>query len=1041
MKRIKIKSRVVVTAVFIIIAVLLVVPVIVWFLKPAILLNIWIVDKTVPQSDFREHGGLFWIFNFEKIKDKNQNPYNLKKDYFGFHPDSKNYRIRDIGFKDIQQKYYPDIIYLTDAYGVYKDDLNKNSKFDTKSKLIYGGITKNDLLYINASLKNNILIGEFNVFQYPTEKTVSERLQDIFGVKWTGWYGRYYSDLSKGIEVPDFIVELFENRYKTKWNFKGAGIVILSESGDIVVLEKGKDFSKRPITIEFCKNYRDYYNTSDNVAFYYWFEIVKPNTAQKIADFKLNLTEQGKKRLKNLNVPVIFPAILKNESKEYTSYYFAGDFADFQAKNGLYFYNIADKLHQIFTFEKSGFQDAFYWKVYVPVMKKVIAEASKKENIQKDMVEELTTEDGLALKFKIQNKELVIYNKNKWEKFFVKGVNLGLALPGKYFTQMPDDPNIYYQWFKMITDMNANTVRLYTLAPPEFYQALKVFNLKSSKKVYLIQEIWPDENVPDKNYFNKSYTEEFKKEIEYAIDALHGNAEIPKRMGRAYGKYSFDISMYTIAILIGRELEPDEVIETDRKNNINEYSGKYVKIKGSPSEVWLGMCCDYTLEYETRKYSMQHPVGIVSWPTLDPINHPSEFNAQGRKDLEYNDKAQIQIDNFDLGEKNKAGIFVAYHIYPNYPDFMNNEEKYKSYKDEKGQFLYGGYLRELRTAHKKFPILVAEFGLSTSVGVAHKNPDGYHHGGIDEKTQGEGIIRMMKAIRKEGYMGGIIFEWMDEWAKKTWITEPFMIPYDRRVLWHNKLDPEQNYGILANEALPPDKKVKVSGSQKIKNIEISSNPEYLYLKINLNNEFSSSTTLLVGIDTYDRQRGEFVVQSDRKINLPTGIEFLLKISSNETKLQVIPTYNWAKGKYSSTKSYSGSFEDIIFQINKERVTQDGKRIPAIYHNFSILPKGKFDDSKSTWYIDKNTVFVRIPWGLLNVTDPSSNTVLDDSRTIYQPERDMLKTSKTDSFVFYFILLQNDKTEDVLLKQNEKLISFPLSKWEDINFSWRLKKSY
>ncbi|ADQ47243.1 hypothetical protein Calkro_2429 [Caldicellulosiruptor kronotskyensis 2002] len=1040
MKKTLFTHRLLIFFVSLILVIVLIIPLLQWITKPVKELDVWIIDKTVPKTDYREHGGLFWIFNFEKIKNSNNQKYDLKQDYFGFKPSGNGYSIRNINVKDLE-KDFPDLIYITDAYGVYKDDLKKDSKLNTKSELVYGKVTKDDLLYINASLKNNILIGEFNILQHPTEKAVSENLQKLFGIKWTGWYGRYYSNLERGVEVPYFLIKTFEEKYKTKWNFKGAGIIILSEAGDILVLEKGKDFSKKPIAVEFNKDYKNYYNAYDNVGFYYWFEIIEDKGAQKIANFKFNLSEKGKDKLKKYNIPQIFPAILKYKSVDYTSYYFAGDFADFPAKSGFYFYSIADRLHQIFTFEKSGFQDAFYWKVYVPVMKKILSEAHQKRLVKKDVYESVEIEDGITLKSKIQGKQLFVFTKNGWEKFFIKGVNLGLALPGKYFTQMPDDPNIYFKWFKMISDMNANVVRLYTLAPPEFYQALKIFNLTSSKKLYLVQEIWPDEQVPDKNYLNKSYTEEFKKEIEYVIDALHGKADIPKRMGRVYGKYNFDVSMYTIAILIGRELEPDEVITTDVKNNIKEYKGKYVKVKGSPSEVWLGMCCDYALEYETKRYSMQHPVGIVSWPTLDPISHPSEFNAQGRKDLEYNDKAQIQIDNFDIGTKNRAGIFIAYHIYPNYPDFMNNEEKYKLYKDEQGEFLYGGYLKELKEAHKKFPILVAEFGLSTSVGIAHKNPNGYHHGGIDEKTQGYGIVRMMKAIKKEGYMGGIIFEWMDEWAKKTWITEPFMIPYERHVLWHNRLDPEQNYGILANEALPPDQKQEVSGSKKIKDIEISSNAEYLYLTINLSEELSKETELLIGIDTYDRKRGEFIIPRDKKIVLPTGIEFLLRAKKDQAKLQVIPSYNWTKGRYSSEKSISGRFEDIIFEINKERVTQDGKKIPAIFHNFSILPKGKFDDSRNTWYIEKNKVYVRIPWGLLNVSDPSSKTVLDDNRLVLQPERDMLKTTKTDSFIFYFALLQNGKLSDIVLRNNGRLIEHKLRTWEDITFKERLKKSY
>lgn len=90
--------------------------------------------------------------------------------------------------------------------------------------------------------------------------------------------------------------------------------------------------------------------------------------------------------------------------------------------------------------------------------------------------------------------------------------------------------------------------------------------------------------------------------------------------------------------------------------------------------------------------------------------------------------------------------------------------------------------KEFIQEHTKYPALVAgEFGLPTGMGNAHTNPDGLHHGGLTEEQQGEGIVRMMKTIKAEGYAGGLIFEWMDEWAKKTWMTEPFMIPYDRHI--------------------------------------------------------------------------------------------------------------------------------------------------------------------------------------------------------------------------------------------------------------------
>ena len=63
-----------------------------------------------------------------------------------------------------------------------------------------------------------------------------------------------------------------------------------------------------------------------------------------------------------------------------------------------------------------------------------------------------------------------------WTPLFVKGVNLGTALPGNYPVEFPDDPALYREWFDLIGEMGANAVRLYTLHPPSLYRALREHN-------------------------------------------------------------------------------------------------------------------------------------------------------------------------------------------------------------------------------------------------------------------------------------------------------------------------------------------------------------------------------------------------------------------------------------------------------------------------------------------------------------------------------------------------------------------------------------
>lgn len=228
------------------------------------------------------------------------------------------------------------------------------------------------------------------------------------------------------------------------------------------------------------------------------------------------------------------------------------------------------------------------------------------------------------------------------------------------------------------------------------------------------------------------------------VDAVHGNATIDERRGRAWGSYTANVSPYLIGYLVGRELEPHEVEETDLQHEGYRFIGQYLSTtkNATPTESWLAQSCDYLLSYEEKTYNRQTPVSIVNWPTLDYLEHDSERDEEGKKIREYNDRTTVDINHLVLGEKNKAGLFGSYHIYPNYPDFMNNEPSYDLYTDEEGRLRYGGYLKEFMDGHKAYPAVVAEFGIATGMGNAHTSPDGYHHGGLDEKTQAQGIIRM-----------------------------------------------------------------------------------------------------------------------------------------------------------------------------------------------------------------------------------------------------------------------------------------------------------
>lgn len=1033
--------------VFALFTALIAMPFVLWIAKPYRQLDIWVVDKTVPYSDFREHAGLFWLLNNEKIaKPATRVLYDKRSDYYGFYPTGKN-EWRSLKLPQTGKK--PDLIYIADTYGVYRDDYMQSKMTAALPSLIYGGLNSEDYRVIQASLGGgNTIIAEFNTAASPTNSRDRALFERLIGLAWRGWIGNYYESLAQGGGVPDWVVANWETAKKEKWNYSGRGIVLLDENGNVEVLTEAEDLGPKGMKVQFDGLLGQKLGIKKPVSYRYWFEWVAADPlVEQVAHYSLDLTAAGKKKLEALGLPQKFPAVLKFENSQYTSWYFAGDFADLQFSGTPYRMEGIRAIKRILADDTVDNNSYFFWKVYAPLMHYILAGAEKHRaetqseaalaGLTAPRVDVRAVKDGIQLRTK----------NHEWETLFLRGVNMGLAEPGKYFTEFPYDTDTYVRWFNYIGALGANTIRVYTLLPPEFYRAFRIYNeAHPDAPLLLLQEIWPEEHPPGNDYLQPAYQEAFLKEIDYGIDAIYGRANIPERKGRAWGIYTTDVSPWLIGWLVGRELESAEVLQTDANHKGATYKGTYVSAgaKASPTEVWLAESLDAVAATEAERYGQLHPVGIVSWPTLDPIEHDTEWDPNTGKKNRWNDRASIAVEHLDITDKMTAGLFGAYHIYPNYPDFIVNEPAYNNYKDEYGVLRYGGYLQEFIKTHSRYPAIVAEFGIANGAGVAHLSPDGLNHGGIDETTAGRDILRMQAAIQKEGYAGAIIFEFMDEWAKKTWITEPFKIPFDRRIFWHDVVDPEQNYGLIANESIPPEKPEQtISGSNALSSLEVAHDASYLYLTIHLaSGKKPQDCKVLLGIDTYNRTLGQ--MSWPRSLGrTASGMEFLLDIRNEEARILVNPSYNIASARYATSLRQDGVFENMNMLVNGKVVTKDGREIPEKRFDISLMRQGPFDESGNLWNVEGNTINVRIPWGRLNVTDPSSLRVLNDTRTnLGDPGIDTLKASITDGFVFDGLVL--DKHSGSVIGRLNANVTSPYiwNGWEETPpYRERPKKSY
>jgi hypothetical protein len=1027
----------------IVLAVLLCLPMIRFALKSRMPVVTALLDKTVPDESEREHAGLLWYLRHEKIADENG---QIPPTHHGI------LRGEDGSYTEMPLSEVPedtDLLYIVDTYGLYRDA----PLVEGVSNLIYGGLTQSDVDAVRRFLNRDrasTVVAEYNTFGTPTHPTVRSQMERMLQTSWTGWVGHYVHDLAEEGRTVEWERARYEQVYGKPWSFTGSGYVLVDEETDILVLSDGIDVGTAGLAIRFTEEGAGFGDLGKTIPYQGLFDLVSPlEDGQVLATYSLDVTGEGARKLRSKGLESNFPAVIRSETAQDVTYYLAGNYAALNYTPRLYFWEGVVKRMQKAGDADLEAEDAFYWKTYIPLLDGIYREAlERKQKVPEPVKTPVFVEDGVSQVARTGMRLLQVYDGERWKDFFIRGVNLGTALPGRWYTDFPDDKGLYYRFLEQIGGMHANTVRIYTLLDPPFYQALELYNrLHPEEPLYLLQEIWPEEEPEENDYLTEPYMAAYRQEIRYVVDALHGNATIAPRSGRAYGTYDSDVSPYLLGLLVGRELEPQEVEATDSLNEGHSFAGQYLYTneQATPTEAWLAESADYALSFQMDAYGWQCPVAIVNWPTLDVLDHPSERESDGTKEQEYNDRVSVDIEHIEEGPGMKGGLFGAYHIYPNYPDFMNNDPQYEQYRDEEGPFRYGGYLEQFMQVHRKYPALVAEFGLATGMGNAHMNPDGYNHGGMDETEQGEGIVRMFEAIGREGYAGGVIFEWMDEWAKKTWVTEPYMIPYDRKVLWHNAVDPEQNYGILAMESVKPSvSDLAIPGTVLVDRVDVSIDASYLYIDLVFRESLElGKRALFVGLDTYAPDRGEIRYDEDLPYRAPSGMEYLLSFAEEDrARLLVIPPYDFSAYRFASYPSLSdeGIFVSMKKIINKARAQDDGTPIPAIYEDTSALER-----SDDQWRYDGKTLSVRIPWTRINVSDPSRGRVLDDPGTYHtDPTKDALDTVLSEGIGLSFLIVDKETgaaVESIPAQGTQERIVCPWRPWDEPEYRQRLKDSY
>jgi hypothetical protein len=402
------------------------------------------------------------------------------------------------------------------------------------------------------------------------------------------------------------------------------------------------------------------------------------------------------------------------------------------------------------------------------------------------------------------------------------------------------------------------------------------------------------------------------------------------------------------------EWDPQAVRGTDQRNRDAPMpAGRFIAATedATPMERWLAARLDRLAALEAER-GWSRPVTFTNWLTADPLEHP-------REPLPEEDLVSVDAAHLRATERWPGGFFASYHVYPYYPDFLRLE-----YRDARDP--YAAYLRELRAHHRGQAVMVIEFGVPTGIGAAHRGPLGRDQGDHSEQEAGAINADLLGAIEREDYAGGVLFEWTDEWFKRTWNTMDLELA-DGRPLWQNALTNEEQFGIVAVE--PGERPVVTVDGRDGEwdgDRRVTHDASYLYLQLR------------------DRPPGRTTIAFDVRADAGPEVEVALG-PGRRARLRHTTSTDPTQNLYARARGYvaveRGAWVSPRLILNRPyTVPGTGERRPTELLDVGRLRWGTADpaargfDSRVTVAGDESVTELRIPWALLGFSDPSTHTV-------------------------------------------------------------------
>lgn len=615
---------------------------------------------------------------------------------------------------------------------------------------------------------------------------------------------------------------------------------------------------------------------------------------------------------------------------------------------------------------------------------------------------------GKSAKTNFQVKGRNIYQQQTASFFEVKGVDLEPSFAGYHQNEFSIEEATYRQWFRDIAAMGANTIRVKVPMNVAFYDALYHHNKEEKTPLYLLQGFRIDSyhNNAAITAFADSYLGALLREAKGVVDIIHGRKQV---WNTDFGSkhYHYDVSQWLLGYIVGDDWHSGTVAYTDHQEKGRYFKGHYFQTSPNATsfEAMLAEVMEELVHYESKKYGWQHLISFSNSPMTDPFRYRKPFEAQAPKYVSLN------IEHIQSSNKVKAGTFAAYKaldFHPDYKDYLLFSQtgvSQATIKQVKNLTLARGYVNLLAAFHKS-PVLITGFGYSTARGVDKDKIDQTVLP-MTETLQGQRIVSDYKSFRASGAVGGTINAWQDDWNARGWNTS-FATDKHSNFLWGDVQVYNQGYGLLGfqnawkthridGEKGKEEWQIPLSKERDGRHFFVDSDHTYLYLGLE-REEGQPQEELVIPIDV-TKQSG-----SQKMAGLSTTFErksdfVLLLHPKGQSRLMVQERYNATKANYLKQvngkdfytlppRKDSEQFDLVTMVLRNTTIVEDIEKAGAKKKYLPSFPTGILRkginqagitqlDSQTDVVFGEKLIEVRIPWQLLNFSNPAAKRIHDD----------------------------------------------------------------